>query len=254
MKKINIKNSDYRGINKINRESYSVLEFCWSDFLENEKREIFKEANLLYKNSSIISANTGINRTDEKKYIDTLSGIIAEFAVVKFFNEFLNYNYEAIRPLAISSNNQIDILLKYKSQTYKVEVRSSFVKNGLNFALFAIDKKNGKTYFDILGTYKQSIYKKDFESIKDLFMRVFFDINTEDYNKFYNDKKYFIDKYINRNEPFYIIGGMSGKKIINQNYTKNLCSYEINNYNIIPGIYHVSEISKISDIDKFINS
>lgn len=261
MKKIIITKNDYRSkFNKADRDQYSVLAFHWSDFSESEKKSIDLEAEMLYKKANSIGANTGKTRLAEKKYIDALSGVIAEFATTKFFNQFLNDSWMATRPKVITTHNQVDISLIHKEIPYKVEVRSSFVQNGLPFALYALDKY-GKTHFDVLGTYKQPVHKKNFESVKDLFMRVLFDIQGESSDsfkedrKFYIDRKYFIDKYKNRNEPFYIIGGMSGNAIIKQNYTKTLSSKDVSQYTskVKAGTYNVAEISKIADIDKFLS-
>lgn len=258
--KVITKNEYKTKYNKANRDKYTILEFRWSDFLEDEKNEIYKETDILYKNSNDTGANTGMNRKSEKKYIDALSGVIAEFATSKFFNDFLNDNWSAYRPIVTTTLNQVDISLNYKEIPYKVEVRSSFVRNGIEFALYALNYQ-GRTHFDVLGTYKQEVHKSNFESVKDLFMRVLFDIKSEssdnfkDDKSFYTDRKYFISKYIDRDEPFYIVGGMSGDAIIKQKYTKSLSSKDLSQYtsNIQKGEYNVSEISNISDIQVFLN-
>ena len=240
--------------NKANRDKYTILEFKWSNFSEFEKKQILTETDILYKETNSLSANTGLIRSPEKKYIDSLSGIMAEFATTKFFNDFLNENWSAIRPIFESSKNQIDIALNYKEEIYNVEVRSSFVKNGINFALYATNNQ-GKTYFDVLGTYKQNSYKSNFESVKDLFIRVLFDISDENFEQFYKKRHVFIDKYINKDEPFYVIGGMSGKSIIKKGYKKTLVKKDLSSYssNIKEGEYNVAEISNIYDIEHFMN-
>lgn len=259
-----ITSKDYKSKYKANRDKYTILEFNWSDFSEEEKQNIYKEADILYEKADETSANTGKPRDPETKYIDSLSGVMAEFAVTKFFNEILNDNWNARRPIVTTTHNQVDIDLEYKETNYKVEVRSSFVQNGITFALYGVHSSGeykGKTYFDVLGTYKQKVHKKDFESVKDLFMRVLFDINSESSDKFkkdrefYKNRTYFINKYIDRDEPFYIIGGMSGDAIMKEKYTKKLSSKDLSGYisNISEGEYNVAEISKISDVEKLSN-
>ena len=89
-------------------------------------------------------------------------------------------------------------------------------------------------------------------------MRVIFDISGESSDNlkkdrhFYINRKYLIDKYINRNEPFYIIGGMSGEKIVSKNYIKTLSERDTYTYinNIQLGEYNVTQISDIPDIKK----
>lgn len=252
-----IKKADYSGYSRVDRKQYTILEFSWSDFSKTEQDTIYKEADILYNKADETGANTGLPRDPEKKYIDSLSGVIAEFATTKFFNEYLNDKWNAKRPIVTTTHNQVDIALTYKDTNFKVEVRSSFVQNGIEFALYSTNRE-GLTYFDVLGTYKQTVHKKDFESVKDLFMRVLFDINGESSDrfkedrKFYINRKHFINKYINKDEPFYIIGGMSGEAIERENYTKNLSSKDLSEYisDITEGEYHVSQISKISDIKK----
>ena len=261
-----ITKNEYKAKYKALRDRYTILEFRWSDFSESEKKEIYKEADILYQKASKIGANTGLARLPEKKYIDSLCGVMAEFATTKFFNDFLNNNWNAHRPIVTTVHNQVDISLNHKQTNYKVEVRSSFVQNGIAFALYGIHstgKYKDKTYFDVLGTYKQPKNKEDFESVKDLFMRVLFDISSESSDtfkedkSFYKDRKYFKDKYINRNEPFYIIGGMSGKKIMKEEYTKPLSVRDLSQYtsleDIQEGEYNVAEISKINDVEHFLN-
>lgn len=65
-------------------------------------------------------------------------------------------------------------------------------------------------------------------------MRVLFNIQGESSDRlkkdrdFYKNRKYFIDKYINRDESFYIFGGMSGKnnerRIYQDSFFKRLIS------------------------------
>ena len=257
MKEKIIKKADYRGYSRVDRKQYTILEFSWSDFSKTEQDTIYKEADILYNKADETGANTGLPRNPEKKYIDSLSGVIAEFATTKFFNEYLNDKWNAKRPIVTTTHNQVDIALTYKDTNFKVEVRSSFVQNGIKFALYATNSE-GLTYFDVLGTYRQEVHKKNFESVKDLFMRVLFDISGESSDrfkedkKFYEDKNHFINKYIKRNEPFYIIGCMSGEAIERENYTKTLTSKDLSEYisDITEGEYHVAQISKISDIKK----
>lgn len=83
---------------------------------------------------------------------------MVEFATTKFFNEFLNNNWNAHSPLVTTTHDQIDISLNYKELNYKVEVRSSFIQNSITFALYMLHNSRtykGKTYFDVLGTYRQ---------------------------------------------------------------------------------------------------
>lgn len=244
---------------KVTREKYTVLECRWSDFSESEQESILAEAQVLYESANPTGANTGLHRLNHKKYIDSLSGVMAEFATTKFFHKYLGL--EAQRPVVTTTHNQIDISFEYKGKTYTVEVRSSFVQNGIPFALYGFNYKNQKTFFDVLGPYKQENHKQDFESVKDLFIRVLFDIKDQSTDgfqndrKFYTDRNYFIEKYLRNDAPFYIIGGMSGYKIMQENYTKSLTPRDLAQYSssIKAGEYHVAQISNIDDIQFFVD-
>ncbi len=146
----------------------------------------------------------------------------------------------------ISSKNQIDIKLKNKINTYEIEVRSSFVNHGIEFALYGINRNTAdklyanKNFFDVLGPYKQNTYKEDFESIKDLYFRVLFD-----------GKKYDVEnRFIENNESFFIIGGMKGEDIIKLNYHKTLQASDA--VNITPGNYYVAPMNRITDVKSII--
>lgn len=74
------------------------------------------------------------------------------------------------KPSSSNSNNQIDIqLLSGKT----IEVRSSCIINGLEFALFSVNRKTDKQYIDVIGPYYNKAYKK-YENIKDYYMRVIY--------------------------------------------------------------------------------
>ena len=87
----------------------------------------------LYKGA----ANTSKIRTDNIIEIDNKSGLIAELAC----EEMLSWLYgsdNVKKPSNMSSHNQIDIMIGGKT----IEVRSSCVRNGIDFDIFAPDKNN----------------------------------------------------------------------------------------------------------------
>lgn len=76
--------------------------------------------------------------------------MLAEFATVYYLNS-LNLGI-ASRPEVTDLSNQIDVVWEFNKDLSKtVEVRSSFVKNGLDFGLFVIDNSTNQPYFDIIG-------------------------------------------------------------------------------------------------------
>ncbi len=150
----------YYGYSNIKR-TYDVLEINFSDFSEDYAYEIYNEAEKLFRNTNPKAANTGFDRDNNIKWIDTLSGVIAEYAVLMFLlDKELFDNSSASRPIATDGINQIDFEWKYLNKKYSIEVRSSFANNGLAFALFAVNKISKKSYFDVIGPYYNMAYKK----------------------------------------------------------------------------------------------
>ena len=93
-------------------------------------------------------ANTSKQRSASTVEIDNLSGLIAEHACDTILRwQFGDENI--IKPRSDNSFNQIDIeLITGKT----IEVRSSCVRNGIEFALFAKDTADSRQqYFDVIG-------------------------------------------------------------------------------------------------------
>lgn len=90
------------------------------------------------------------------------------------------YGKEKIsRPGSSTSKDQIDLML-YNKKT--IEVRSSCVQNGMDFAIFMKNKiKPDEQYFDVIGPY--SNHYKPGEIIKDYYMRVYYECNKIDFMK-----------------------------------------------------------------------
>lgn len=175
---------------KMKRSSFVCLEINipkGSRFMER----VSKKAQEIMPNLNRGQANTSLRRSDRTVEIDNYSGIIAEFACT----EILNWRYgedKIIKPENNISFNQIDIRLFNKKT---IEVRSSCVRNGLDFALFAQDKKNpGSQYFDVIGPYSNG-YKPG-EVQKDYYMRVLYECRKEDFMELLEDENPYIRLYI----------------------------------------------------------
>lgn len=232
---------NYTG-NKIERTEYHIVEISYADFSVSQKKELLEEATKLLVSINPHSANTGEIRSTKTQENDVYAGLLAEFATMIFLNS--KFKDSAIRPISTTGINQVDIKWKYLEKEYDLEVRSSFVKNGLEFALFAKNPKTNESYFDVIGPYYQKKYKTNYESVKDLFFRVLFTGNK--YNIY--------DRFINNNEKFYIIGAMAGKNIIDENKHKPLTpSSSVQKYSQFDGDYYIAPINKIGDIKQFLN-
>lgn len=232
------------------RNKYTVLKCSWNDFSEKEKDMIEKEAKDLYMKSNDKQASTGIKRSVGRHYIGSMVGIMAEVACLKFFKSI---NCKAERPEVITSKDQVDITLDLDGKIYTVEVRSSFVKNGIEFALFSTSKKTLKSYFNVLGTYRQKEYKYTFESKKNLFMCVLYDVKGLDYIEVTSNKEYFEEYLKKDNKPFYIVGGMTGDEIEECKDVRTLSTGEITKSSMVAGEYNVSPIYNIHDIEELVS-
>ncbi|MBS5359001.1 MAG: hypothetical protein KHX87_07860 [Streptococcus parasanguinis] len=217
---------------------YVVMEFRFSDFSEDDKEKIKQDAEELSQKANKKGANSGEKRTAIVVENDAYAGVLAEFATVYYLNS-LNLG-RAFRPKVTDLSNQIDVVWEFNDNLSKtVEVRSSFVNNGLVFGLFVIDDKTKQPYFDIIGPYYQKNYKADYEPTKDLYARVLFE-----------QKKYDIkNRFIKNDEPFYLIGLLSGKELIKLDYHKSLTENDATN--IVDGDYYVAPINHIWDIAEF---
>ena len=239
VEEIIFKPDDYKWKTSITRE-YGILNIKYSDFTQEEQNEIIKEANNLLKNANPNSANSNEYRSEIVRENDAFSGILAEFAVVKLLNSIVPNS--AYRPEVTSLKNQIDIYWLYNNIKYSIEVRSSFVKNGIEFALYAVNRETNKTYFDILGPYYQK-YKVKYDVTKDIYARVLFN----------GQKSSVKERFIKNNESFYVIGFISGSKLVGLNYKKLLKenSSIVSKYGKINGNYFVAPINEIMDVRKF---
>lgn len=101
-------------------------------------------------------------RTPQRIFANCIAGVFSEYC----WKHFLNFESESVRSTKfVSANNQIDLEVIRNGK--KIEVRSSFPRNGLEFAIC-----NPTYEFDILGPYSNS-YKSG-EVTKDYFVRTLF--------------------------------------------------------------------------------
>lgn len=139
-------------------------------------------------------ANSSEIRDEDIVEIDNLAGVIAEYVCYDVLKFELEGDKTVEKPSSKGSFNQIDISLAEGKKT--IEVRSSCVKNGIEFALFA--KPKGETeeqYFDVIGPYSNE-YKPG-EALKDYYMRVIYCC----------EKQEFIEKVKEKELQLYITGG-----------------------------------------------
>lgn len=145
-----------------------------------KKSDFFKRvltyANMITPNLNKGGANTSEERTDDIVEIDNRSGLIAELACEEILSWLYGKN-NVSKPSNMSSHNQIDIMIGGKT----VEVRSSCVRNGIDFAIFAPDKKNNNdSYFDVIGPYSNGYKPGEIE--KDYYLRVLYEVEKKQFD------------------------------------------------------------------------
>ncbi|WP_195936313.1 hypothetical protein [Lactococcus lactis] len=237
---------NYRTINPTSngvQRVYVICEFRFSDFDVQTQKTIIRDAEALASNANNGAANSGDVRDQMTKLNDAYAGILAEFATLDFLNQIIPNS--ATRPAVNNTANQIDLLWNYLGHSLTLEVRSSFVNKGLRFGLFNVERCTQKTYFDVLGPYYQQSYKTQYEPPKDAYVRVLFE-----------GRKYDVkNRFITKDEPFYLIGFMDGQKLINMNYHKPLTKNStFTKHGSLTGDYYVAPINLISDIAKVLSN
>lgn len=182
-------------------------------------------------------ANSSEIRDSRIVELDNLAGIIAELACERF----LRFKYGddiIIKSNSHQSKNQVDIML-YNKKT--IEVRSSCVRNGIDFALFASDRNHkDRQYFDVIGPYSND-YKHN-EVFKDYYMRVLYEC----------DKKDFMKLREKTSLTLYITGGATKDMMLNKDIYQDKHLYPAGGEVNIESDYRVIPLVKSLDIYEFL--
>lgn len=142
-------------------------------------QDIIAKAEIIEDRLNAGQANSSEERDKKTIKIDNLSGLIAEHACDVILRRYLGKE-KVEKPSSETSKNQIDIILADGKRT--IEVRSSCVKNGIDFALFAKPKdRTDEQYFDVIGPYSNGYKPGEIE--KDLYMRVLYCCEKKDFLK-----------------------------------------------------------------------
>jgi len=198
-------------------------------------KKVMAYANKLSSRLNTGQANTSKSRASEIVSIDNLSGLIAESACERILKwQFGDHN--VIRRESDSSIDQIDIEF---STGKTVEVRSSCVRNGIDFALFAVDKNNHQQYFDVIGPYSNGY--KPVEHLKDYYMRVLY----------WCDKKQFMQFFEYPNITMYITGGATKNMMLDENFYQIKHLIPKGGQVQIESDYRVIPLAKSLDVNEF---
>lgn len=161
---------------------------------------IEKAVNLAEKVNPGAANDSTYSRTQQRILANCIAGIVSEY----FWRLFLNSEDEIVTETDFEeSANQID--LKVISNNKKIEVRSSFPRNGIEFAIC-----HGIYQFDILGPYSNS-YKPG-EIQKDYYVRTLFHLDPP---------TSIIQKIKEDGFCIYLTGGATWNMMINDRYSVN---------------------------------
>lgn len=147
---------------------YKVGEITFNKSIPADKElleKLFAEGKVLAGKVNRGQANDSTRWRDPKRVlINSTAGLIAEYC----WKEFLNAHFKhevVVRPEVTDTSNQIDLLLVKSQKT--IEIRSSFPRNGLNFALCHQNR-----HFKVIGPYS-NFYKAN-EKLKDFYLMTLF--------------------------------------------------------------------------------
>jgi hypothetical protein len=190
--------------NTITTQFYTaVISFyCKSSTFDTSMIKTFEtKAKELAKRVNSYKANESSNKRDDITLLaNNFIGIISEYAW-KYFINLTTIDTILMETEMTDVSNQIDLIHLKTKKT--IEVRSSFVTNGIDFAIF---HEKG---FDIIGPYMNGV--KPAENEKDFYLRTLFHYDNKKINSFIQDVKNSDDK-----NPFkiYLVGGAT-KEMMN---------------------------------------
>lgn len=162
------------GVNTVARKSFLCL---YVRVFPNSAfgAETVREAERILPNLNRGAANSSMRRSESVMAWDNLSGVLAE----RICEQVLKTRYANGNICRVQSDtavNQIDLTLCGRT----IEVRSSGIKNGIDFALFSKAVKHPDAqYIDVIGPYSNG-YKPG-EAEKDYYMRVLYPFSITEF-------------------------------------------------------------------------
>lgn len=162
--------------------------------------DLLVEAHRLAEHVNPGAANDALQARDKKRILaNCIAGVVSEFC----WKHFLNYERTTVQSTPFeSASNQID--LEVIANKKKIEVRSSFPRNGIQFAICHPLKE-----FDILGPYSND-YKPG-EVFKDYFIRTLFH---------FQHPTDIIEKIKSNDFTLYLTGGATHDMMFDKNLSK----------------------------------
>lgn len=163
--------------------------------------EINKRGYELASKVNPAAANYGdMKRPPDRIIKNCVAGVLAEYCWKIYLNGQAQQEI-VVETEYSEASKQIDLLIKGTER--KIEVRSSFPRNGIEFAVF-----DPRYQFDILGPYSNTV--KPGEIQKDYYVRVLYPFDTRNFFQHFNSS---IDVYL--------CGGASWYMMNDNRYSKN---------------------------------
>ena len=193
-------NKHYKDVGYSNRRTFSVVEYFFNyeedkDFID----KVIEKATALSKKVNSKGANTSVKRDDKTKLIDNIAGFFAERISVDYYNSFKSKD-TFYQKESTSSFHQIDV---QSTNGKKVEIRSSFVHNFPDTALFKLKTNadfEGQGAYNIPCTYTNDYKRADFN--KDFYTFI----------AFVDEKDTFLD-VIKKEFKVFVVGTATKKEV-----------------------------------------
>ncbi len=177
---------------------FTTIKYSFSYLSDKDDRmlidEIIKKGEILAQKVNKGAANNSIfGRSLKTVKNNAIAGLLAEYV----WKDYLKSNNINVTETEFNdASNQIDLLLVDKGKT--IEVRSSFPRNGIKFAVC-----HNRYEFDIIGPYSNN-YKPN-EIQKDFYVRVLFPFQSF----------LLLDKIKQNNFDVYLVGGATWEMMSN---------------------------------------
>ncbi|WP_106916657.1 MULTISPECIES: hypothetical protein [Chryseobacterium] len=236
---INVNNIQCRNIDQY-KASNRATPFWIAKYIFNYESESFDKKVLDFIEAEGLRLAQAVNdnaanastrrRSNERKQSNAIAGVLAEYC----WKHFINANSLELLVKETSfeqAASQIDLETLKNNKT--IEVRSSFPRNGIEFAICSPNYQ-----FDILGPYKNN-YKPN-EIQKDFYLRVLFHVPTP---------ISFLTMFKRDGFPVYLTGGASWDMMADDNVAieKNLVPEDDINDTEIQSVYRVIPFSRALD-------
>lgn len=184
-----------------NREfEIAIIEFD-RDKEADEKflQTVFIQAMDLAEQVNASSANNASRkRSKQRILINCIAGLLAEKCWKGYLNHHKGKGFVEETPFE-GASNQIDLKLQKSGKS--IEIRSSFPRNGIEFAI-----SHPRYQFDVIGPYVNAI--KIGEPAKHYYLRTLYPI----------DAKYFMDYFNEKSVKVYLTGGATWDMMTDTRY------------------------------------